>query len=140
LFPWTFAIGGTFAIGAFFLLLPPWYLSAERRRWQRGETRAGLRRSGAYPVCGYAKWRNAGGCHGGEVVDRMPGRRCLRIAVGVFIMTTYTVVLDAKGDFGVELQMADGQREVVGGFKTEDEATRWLIARQRSDGSDREPD
>jgi hypothetical protein len=55
-------------------------------------------------------------------------------------MTTYTVVLDAKGDFGVELQMADGQREVVGGFKTEDEATRWLIARQRSDGSDREPD
>jgi hypothetical protein len=45
-------------------------------------------------------------------------------------MTAYTVVLDDEGAFAVEMQAADGRRELFSGFKTEEEARTWMIARQ----------
>jgi hypothetical protein len=48
-------------------------------------------------------------------------------------IAAYTVVLDDQGAFAVERQAADGQREVFSGFKTEEEARAWMIARQGAD-------
>lgn len=50
-------------------------------------------------------------------------------------MTAYTVVLDNKGTFAVEMQSSEGRREVIGDFKTEREAEEWMIARQRDERS-----